>query len=121
MFVFDFIHWMFKIYQTFYLSPHIIYYMFEIYLTFINLLISRHIMKERQRKKQLEEAEFKEEQLRKEREASQISTLGETREQIQRVDNQLIDLKNKKQQLFLQLKKLLVNEDVSKRQRKEAP
>lgn len=78
-------------------------------------------MKERQRKKQLEEAEFKEEQLRKEREASQISTLGETREQIQRVDNQLIDLKNKKQQLFLQLKKLLVNEDVSKRQRKEAP
>ncbi|CAO1298414.1 unnamed protein product [Diamesa tonsa] len=78
--------------------------------------LKRHIMKERQRKKQLEEAEFKEEQLRKEREASQISTLGETREQIQRVDNQLIDLKNKKQQLFLQLKKLLVNEDVSKRQ-----
>ncbi len=63
------------------------------------------------------EAEVEEERLRKEREAREkqdVMTLGETREQIQLLETKLKILQDEKQQLFLQLKKV-VNEDVRKR------
>lgn len=63
------------------------------------------------------EAEVEEERLRKEREAREkqdVMTLGEKREQIQLLETKLNELKDEKQQLFLQLKKV-VNEDVRKR------
>ncbi|XP_020288551.1 protein enabled homolog isoform X2 [Pseudomyrmex gracilis] len=72
-----------------------------------------HIMRERQRKKQEQEADAEEERLRKERERQQkqdVMTLGETREQISNLENELAQLKEEKHQLFLQLKKVL-NED----------
>lgn len=76
-------------------------------------MFCRHIMKERQRKKQMEEAEVKEEQLRKEKEARDVSTLGNTRDKIKQVDSQLRELRDKKQQLVLELKRLLVHEDAN--------
>lgn len=42
-------------------------------------------------------------------------TLGETREQISNLENELIELKDEKHQLFLQLKKVLLNEDEYRR------
>ncbi|GAB1862349.1 G protein pathway suppressor 2 [Camponotus japonicus] len=77
-----------------------------------------HIMRERQRKKQEQEADAEEERLRKERERQQkqdVMTLGETREQISTLENELAQLKDEKHQLFLQLKKVL-NEDDRRRQ-----
>lgn len=69
------------------------------------------------------EAEVEEERLRKEREAREkqdVMTLGETREQIQLLDDKLSSLRNEKQQLFLQLKKVLNEDDNRKKQmRKE--
>ncbi|XP_071568682.1 uncharacterized protein [Temnothorax nylanderi] len=80
--------------------------------------LKTHIMRERQRKKQEQEADAEEERLRKERERQQkqdVMTLGETREQISNLDNELSQLKAEKHQLFLQLKKVL-NEDDRRRQ-----
>lgn len=60
-----------------------------------------------------QEADAEEERLRKERERQQkqdVMTLGETREQISNLENELAQLKEEKHQLFLQLKKVL-NED----------
>jgi len=65
-----------------------------------------------------QEADAEEERLRKERERQQkqdVMTLGETREQISNLDNELSQLKAEKHQLFLQLKKVL-NEDDKRRQ-----
>lgn len=56
--------------------------------------------------------------MRKERERQQkqdVMTLGETREQIATLENELAQLKEEKHQLFLQLKKVL-NEDDRRRQ-----
>ncbi|GAB0100723.1 basic salivary proline-rich protein 1 [Sergentomyia squamirostris] len=78
-----------------------------------------YIMHERQLKKQELEAEVEEERLRKEREARErqdVMTLGETREQIQILDAKLQELKNEKQQLFLQLKKVLNEDEIRKKQ-----
>ncbi|KYN36086.1 G protein pathway suppressor 2 [Trachymyrmex septentrionalis] len=80
--------------------------------------LKTHILRERQRKKQEQEADAEEERLRKERERQQkqdVMTLGETREQISNLDNELSQLKAEKHQLFLQLKKVL-NEDDRRRQ-----
>lgn len=69
------------------------------------------------------EAEVEEERLRKEREAREkqdVMTLGETKEQIQMLEKQLQELRNEKQQLFLQLKKVLNEDDNRKRQLKES-
>ncbi|XP_021698466.1 basic proline-rich protein isoform X1 [Aedes aegypti] len=85
--------------------------------------LKRHIMRERERKKQELEAEVEEERLRKEREAREkqdVMTLGETKEQIQMLEKQLQELRNEKQQLFLQLKKVLNEDDNRKRQLKES-
>lgn len=43
-------------------------------------------------------------------------TLGETREQISNLENELIELKDEKHQLFLQLKKVLNEDEYRRRQ-----
>lgn len=43
-------------------------------------------------------------------------TLGETREQITNLENELLQLKDEKHQLFLQLKKVLNEDDNRRRQ-----
>lgn len=78
-----------------------------------------HIQRERARKKQEREAEVEEERLRKEREAREqqdVMTLGETREQISQLESKLQLLKEEKHQLFLQLKKVLNEDDNRRRQ-----
>ena len=81
--------------------------------------LKAHILRERQRKKQEREAEVEEERLRKEREAREqqdVMTLGETREQISQLEMKLVQLKEEKHQLFLQLKKVLNEDDNRRRQ-----
>lgn len=81
-----------------------------------------HILRERQRKKQEHEAEIEEERLRKEREAREqqdVMSLGETREQIAQLENKLKQLREEKHQLFLQLKKVLNEDDKRRQQVKE--
>lgn len=82
----------------------------------------RHIIKEREHKKLLEAETAKEEQLRNEREARKKQdkqTLGKTQQEIMLVEEQLIQLKNKKHQLFLQLKALITKEVEMEKIRKE--
>ncbi|XP_017779732.1 PREDICTED: G protein pathway suppressor 2 [Nicrophorus vespilloides] len=79
--------------------------------------LKKHILRERERKKQEREAEVEEERLRKEREAREqqdVMTLGETKEQISQLESKLSVLKEEKHQLFLQLKRVL-NEDDNRR------
>lgn len=67
------------------------------------------------------EAEVEEERQRREREARErqdVMTLGETREEIMKLDQKLKELKNQKQQLFLQLKKVL-NEDENRKKQQQ--
>ncbi|XP_011312435.1 G protein pathway suppressor 2 isoform X1 [Fopius arisanus] len=81
--------------------------------------LKRHIIRERQRKKQEQEADAEEERQRKERERQQkmdVMTLGETREQISVLEAELSQLKDEKHQLFLQLKKVLNEDDNRRRQ-----
>ncbi|XP_024938896.1 extensin isoform X2 [Cephus cinctus] len=85
--------------------------------------LKTHITRERQRKKQEQEADAEEERQRKERERQQkqdVMTLGETREQISNLENELSQLKDEKHQLFLQLKKVLNEDDNRRRQIKES-
>lgn len=81
-------------------------------------------MREREKKKQQELETAKEEQLRNEREARKkqdnIKTLGKTQEEIQQVEEQMVQLKNKKHQLFLQLKALITKEVEMEKLRKES-
>ncbi|KAL3285818.1 hypothetical protein HHI36_000340 [Cryptolaemus montrouzieri] len=82
-------------------------------------VLKSHILRERARKKQEREAEVEEERLRKEREAREqqdVMTLGETREQISQLEAKLQQLKDEKHQLFLQLKKVLNEDDNRRRQ-----
>lgn len=79
--------------------------------------LKRHIMKERQKKKEEQEADAENERQRKEREAQEkqdVMTLSENREQIVQLEQKLAQLKDEKHQLFLQLKKVL-NEDENRR------
>lgn len=82
-----------------------------------------HIIRERERKKQMEAAETaKEEQLRNEREARKKAdkmTLGKTQQEIAQVEEQLAQLKDKKQMLFLQLKALITKEMEVENQKKK--
>nr|CAH7724291.1 unnamed protein product [Callosobruchus chinensis] len=83
------------------------------------LKVKAHIQRERARKRQEREQEVEEERLRKEREAREqqdVMTLGETREQISQVEIKLQQLKEEKHQLFLQLKKVLNEDDNRRRQ-----
>lgn len=81
--------------------------------------LKAHILRERARKRQEREAEVEEERLRKEREAREqqdVMTLGETRDQISHLEAKLTQLKDEKHQLFLQLKKVLNEDDNRRRQ-----
>lgn len=90
----------------------------------LRIALKRHILRERERKKQLELETAKEEQLRNEREARKkqdnIKTLEKTEEEIQEVELKLVELKNKKQHLFLQLKALITKEVEMEKLRKDA-
>lgn len=79
--------------------------------------LKKHIMGERQKKKEEQEADAENERQRKERELQEkqdVMTLSENREQITQLEQKLSQLKEEKHQLFLQLKKVL-NEDESRR------
>ncbi|XP_054258081.1 G protein pathway suppressor 2 [Macrosteles quadrilineatus] len=81
--------------------------------------LKAHIIKQRQKKKQEQEADAEVERQRKERERQQKQdkmTLGETREQISQLEQRLQQLKDEKHQLFLQLKKVLNEDDNRRRQ-----
>lgn len=70
-----------------------------------------------------QEAEVEEERLRKEREARErrdVLTLGQTREKIQALEIRHQELHEKKQELFLTLKKLLNEDENRKKQQKES-
>ncbi|XP_067634359.1 G protein pathway suppressor 2 isoform X2 [Eurosta solidaginis] len=80
------------------------------------------VLKERQRKKEEYDAKEEEERLRKEREdldhQNDVS-LEDTRGKIAKLDQQIKDLHNRKQQLFLQLKKVLNEDENRKKQQKD--
>lgn len=83
--------------------------------------LKSHIMRERQKKKQEQEQDAAIERLRKERENKQkqdVMTLEETKEQISQLEQKLEQLRQEKHQLFLQLKKVL-NEDETRRKARE--
>lgn len=66
-----------------------------------------------------QEADAEEERQRKERERQQkqdVMTIGETRDQIASLESELAQLKDEKHQLFLQLKKVLNEDDNRRRQ-----
>ncbi|XP_062850181.1 G protein pathway suppressor 2-like [Trichomycterus rosablanca] len=87
--------------------------------------LHKHIMKERERKRQEEEEvdkmmeqKMKEEEERKRtKELEERMSLEETKEQVQKMGQKLQGLQEEKHQLFLQLKKVLHEEE--KRRRKE--
>nr|XP_033779405.1 G protein pathway suppressor 2 isoform X1 [Geotrypetes seraphini]XP_033779406.1 G protein pathway suppressor 2 isoform X1 [Geotrypetes seraphini] len=87
--------------------------------------LHRHIMLERERKRQEEEEVDKmmeqkmreEQERRRKKEMEERMSLEETREQIQKLQEKLSVLQEEKHQLFLQLKKVLHEEE--KRRRKE--
>lgn len=82
-------------------------------------VLKSHIIRERIRRKQEREAEVEEERLRKEREEREkqdVMTLGETKEQLSQLEARLAQLKEEKHQLFLQLKKVLNEDDNRRRQ-----
>ncbi|CAH0626905.1 unnamed protein product [Chrysodeixis includens] len=84
--------------------------------------LKRYIIRERQRKKEEYEAEVEEERLRKEREARErqdVMTLEETKEQIEQLEQKVKHLEKEKQQLFMQLKKLLNEDEIRKRQQQK--
>ncbi|EFX73359.1 hypothetical protein DAPPUDRAFT_227122 [Daphnia pulex] len=84
--------------------------------------LKSHIIRERQRKKQEQEADAEVERQRREREDQQKEqemTLEETKEQVAQSESRLSQLKEDKHQLFLQLKKVL-NEDDTRRKIKES-
>lgn len=69
-----------------------------------------------------QEADAEEERQRKERETQQkqnVMTIGETREQISVLESELAQLKHEKHQLFVQLKKVLHEDDNRRRLIKE--
>lgn len=85
------------------------------------LSLKEHILLERQKKREEQEAEVEEERLRKERQErdrQDAMTLGETRDQIQLLNTRLDELRNEKQQLFLRLKKVL-NEDENRKKQQQ--
>ncbi|XP_069501838.1 G protein pathway suppressor 2 isoform X1 [Ambystoma mexicanum] len=87
--------------------------------------LHRHIMMERERKRQEEEEVDKmmeqkmreEQERRRKKELEERMSLEETKEQIQKLQQKLTALQEEKHQLFLQLKKVLHEEE--KRRRKE--
>ncbi|XP_076330195.1 uncharacterized protein LOC143235844 [Tachypleus tridentatus] len=84
--------------------------------------LKSHIMRQREKKKQEQEADAAIERLRREQEMKQkqnAMTLEEIKDQVAKLSHKLIQLKDEKHQLFLQLKKVL-NEDETRRKVQEA-
>ncbi|XP_036330468.1 G protein pathway suppressor 2 [Rhagoletis pomonella] len=84
--------------------------------------LKEFVLKERQRKKEEFDAKEEEERLRKEREQQDHQndvSLEDTRGKIAKLDKQIKDLHNQKQQLFLQLKKVLNEDENRKKQQKD--
>ncbi|CAM9847313.1 unnamed protein product [Lampetra planeri] len=89
--------------------------------------LHRHIMRERERKRQEEEEADKimeqkmkeEQQRRRKKEEEERMSLEETREQIAKLEEKLQALQDEKHQLFLQLKKVLNEEDKRRAKIKE--
>ncbi|XP_048756320.1 G protein pathway suppressor 2-like isoform X2 [Ostrea edulis] len=84
--------------------------------------LKRHIMKERERKKQEQEQDAmmmerlkKEEEMKKKKEQEDSLTLEQTKEQISQLDKKMEDLKTEKHELFSQLKKVLHQEDETRK------
>ncbi|KAK2153403.1 hypothetical protein LSH36_298g02005 [Paralvinella palmiformis] len=83
--------------------------------------LKRHIMRDRERKKQEQEhdkameRERKERELKKKKEEEDSLTLEQTREQIGQLEDRLEALKGEKHELFSQLKKVLHQEDESRK------
>jgi len=81
--------------------------------------LRNHIIKERRRKQEEEGKAEEYERQKKERENKKMleaTTLGETKEQISKLEEKLTNLKEEKHQLFLTLKKVL-NEDETRRRK----
>ncbi|XP_054712397.1 G protein pathway suppressor 2-like [Uloborus diversus] len=80
--------------------------------------LKSHIMKQREKKKQEQEADAAVERLRREQEMKRkqnAMTLEEIREQIAELEKKLNDLKMEKHNLFLYLKRVLNNEEDKRR------
>ncbi|XP_076438290.1 uncharacterized protein LOC143277391 isoform X2 [Babylonia areolata] len=83
--------------------------------------LKRHIMNERAKIKQEQEQDAMIERMRKEREqrkkkeAEEALTLEQTKEQISQLEKRLDQLRSNKHQLFLQLKKVLHQEEETRR------
>lgn len=83
--------------------------------------LKRHIVREREKKKQeleqdaMKEQERKERELRKKKEEEDSLTLEQTKEQIQQLEKKLESLKQEKHELFSQLKKVLHQEDETRK------
>ncbi|BFZ15771.1 hypothetical protein BsWGS_18810 [Bradybaena similaris] len=83
--------------------------------------LKRHIMLEREKKKQAQEQDAmmerlkKERELRKKKEEEDSLTLEQTNEQIAHLQDKLEMLKKQKSELFMQLKRVLYQEDETRR------
>ncbi|KAH8030815.1 hypothetical protein HPB51_011859 [Rhipicephalus microplus] len=80
--------------------------------------LKNHIMRQREKKKQEQEADAATERVRRERELKRrqdAMTLEEIRDQVQQSEKKLVTLKEEKHQLFMQLKKVLHEDDTRKR------
>ncbi|KAL1415773.1 hypothetical protein MTO96_028909 [Rhipicephalus appendiculatus] len=80
--------------------------------------LKNHIMRQREKKKQEQEADAATERVRRERELKRrqdAMTLEEIRDQVQQSEKKLATLKDEKHQLFMQLKKVLHEDDTRKR------
>ncbi|XP_041377918.1 G protein pathway suppressor 2-like [Gigantopelta aegis] len=84
--------------------------------------LKRHIIKERERKKQeqlqdklMEERTQKEREMKKKKEEADSLTLEQTKEQIGQLEKRLKELETEKHELFSRLKKVLHQEDESRR------
>lgn len=80
--------------------------------------LKAHIMRERERKKQEQEADEAIERLRREQELKRkqdAMTLEEIKDQVSQSEKKLKELKDEKHQLFMQLKKVLHEDDTRRR------
>ncbi|KAH8028189.1 hypothetical protein HPB51_014144 [Rhipicephalus microplus] len=80
--------------------------------------LKNHIMRERERKKQEQEADEAIERLRREQELKRkqdAMTLEEIKDQVTQSEKKLKELKEEKHQLFMQLKKVLHEDDTRRR------
>ncbi|CAN8025955.1 hypothetical protein HPB47_025727 [Ixodes persulcatus] len=80
--------------------------------------LKNHIMRQREKKKQEQEADAATERVRREQEQKRrqdAMTLEEIKDQVQQSEQRLHNLKEEKHQLFMQLKKVLHEDDTRRR------